>query len=451
MIKEHNSYLILTDLEPDDTQALRQLFLHIQQIDASSNSDVSTRAVGIVVGEGVSSTLKVERTKILLEQLQSEGLLSSKLKIEILEGYSNTRGPQKGFEAEGSESLHPYLTEQAKKQTPLDKEAVKAQIANFLDKNPQTLIVSLKPMVELFDLYNLRNDIFKKHTFSGTGSFNIRSIFPRTEDVSVLKNFQQQIIDMLKSFAQSYLYETFTSTRANSLNEINGAEYFNYLSEAPENSFGYSQKKLIKNWGDHLLHEDKVKFPELINALLKENFSINEYVKILQDNVCVHLYKDLDNEVRAKLTDAVSNVTKFFPNEPQKKDSEKLVRISKKWKNITESGLQFVMADPGLIAAITGKIDNALTAKPVALQFNGSYTKLVEPQESESAGQLFAFIPCALTLEQAQKDEKECSVEEKQFIQEAFKKAFDAVAQEVCSSVNKLESKNSNDCAKLAL
>jgi len=445
-IKNHESYLFCTDLEPDDVQAQRQLFQHLKLL-AQTENPIVQRRVCFVVGEG-HGPLKYARQQRLIEQFKAEGLLSDNIAIQIIEGCSTDHGPQRGFEEEGFEVLTQAEIAIARKRPREPIETVNKNISEFIKVNKNTLVISLKPVFELLNLHKRDPDIFKQHVFAGSGGFNFRAIFPKRPFKNnfkaadpyraALKKYeidlqlsQESVINLLNAFKEAYMYETFTATRTSSTSELNAAEFFKSLKAASRASSLGSLKVLIENWGEHLLSKDRAGLPEVLQEIINRSAGkINSQDQtIILDNVCIKLYKELSAEtlqsiyaVVDKVKDALGQNDSIYVG---------LKRLVNKWKNMTECGLQFVNADPGILAVMTGACEDTLELKPVKLSFIGDYTRLAALPAGKPI--IFSYAPKGLSIDDVQKDDKLLEPAEK----DRFDQALNSINRRIKVSLNR--------------
>jgi len=433
LIKEHESYLFCTDLEPDDIQAQLQFFAHLQLLHSIEKETVK-RTVGFVVGEG-HAPLKCMRQERLIAQYKAEGLINNNINSLIIEGYSTDFGPQQGFVKEGLEVLTQAEINQARASSRTNGETINKTIFEFISTHKKLLVVSLKPVVELLQLHAQCPTIFAQSVFAGTGSFNFRATFPKkpfkakykeawlyetaVQQYNInLEKAQKKIITLIYSFKETYIYETFTATRIASTSELNAADFFTRVKAAPRTSALGILKVHIENWNEHLLGQKKADLPltlQEISYIAKGKITESD-IQIILDNVYVKSYKTLATEAIQNIYSALDKIKNTLgPNESM---YVRLKRLVTKWKNMTEAGLQFVNADPGLIAAMTGACEEALEWKAVKLAFNGEHTTLIEPFSIKTL--IFSYAPKGLSVEEIQKDDSLLKVASKQHFELAL-------------------------------
>jgi len=173
------SFLIMTDLEPDDMLALYML-----------SKSISNSKVLFLVGEG-NSNIKEMRMKKYIELLGFKN-------ATVLRGMSSDKNfKYDGFDVETEKEI--------KDITKVDDDIkfVEAQLDVFIsDTNPA--IICLKPPRELIKMYfdddNNFSERLAKCEMAGYMSFNLRCLMKKWE--------KPKIIEFLKNFKRCYFYET---------------------------------------------------------------------------------------------------------------------------------------------------------------------------------------------------------------------------------------------------
>ena len=127
----------------------------------------------------------------------------------------------------------------------------------------QTTRSSLKP-VSFIDILGEDTTIFKNHVFACTGSYNFRTVYwdPKTKTAT-----QQKIIDLLNSFAKSYVYETYSTTNKNSTDSYNAPAFFSLVENADKNTILGKLKIFIQDFADHTLSGDRKRLADLLATL----------------------------------------------------------------------------------------------------------------------------------------------------------------------------------------
>lgn len=183
IIENYNSFLILTDLEPDDMLGLWLL-----------SSKIRSKKILFLVGEG-DSLMKEKRMKVYAKQF---GFVNSK----VLRGYSsNKQFPYDGYDIMTKDERDNIMYEEEKKHTILET------IGEYIKENAP-FIISMKPPRELIEMYSAGFD-FSKLTLAGYMSFNLRCLMKKWK--------KEQIAFFLKSFKECYYYETYHAIGSNNI------------------------------------------------------------------------------------------------------------------------------------------------------------------------------------------------------------------------------------------
>lgn len=383
-INQHQHFLYYTDLEPDDVVSI---MMFAQQISKQARPS----KIAFLVGEG-NSAIKVARMQQLIDELKKLHLLQQ-ADISIIQGYSEFNGTQKGFNADGLDSLTEKEIEDAKKTLPDGSDAkvkqmAREQIKRFLADNSNVLVISLKPMHELQDIANEDSSIFNQHVLACTGSYNFRSTYWGATPEAEAAN-QQQLVKLIKSFAHSFIYETYSTTETNSISSANAPEFFALVKDAKPNTLLAKFHIFMANWKNHLLAVDRKYLPETLKKL----------AAIISTEHQQKFLTALNQDYSKTEGDALSQImteaqTKYADNKEIFPLLQRLNRLLGKWKSITQVPLQMVSSDPGLIATLSGDCDAHMSVQPIDIGFHGQYTLLKQPTTEVTT---FAYLPGAET------------------------------------------------------
>ena len=375
-LQKYNSFLYATDLEPDDVVSI---MLFLMALNRRTRDTVTPVNVSFLVGEG-NSAVKVARMQKMLEKYKAVGLLT-KVNVSIIQGYSDYYGSQRNFSADGKEILSAQELESVVKSLPdgskvETKSAACEKIKSFLATNPNTLVISLKPMRELQDVYYQDQSVFKQHTLACTGSYNFRSIC-WSKDKNEEARLQSELLKLCNAFSASFIYETYSTTKANSTSNYNSPAFFDLVEKAADDELLGSLKLAIQSWTAHLLADDRRRLPELL-AKLNGNIQpemMECFVSLLNASFTEEAWKIL--------RPVVDEGQKSFANDKEVLDVfQSLSRLLGKWKSLTQAKLQIVNADPGLIAVLAGACDEHINLQPAKFGFQGAYTALSQPDEN---------------------------------------------------------------------
>lgn len=375
-LRQHKSFLFATDMEPDDIVSLMMFLCQINELAKTSSTPLR---VVFLVGEG-NSAIKCARITKMLKAYTGLGLLKNVYE-SLIQGYSDFGGSQKNFAADGNDMLNEQEIAQAVVRRrdgskPETQKSARDAIKKYLAANPATLVISLKPMRELLDIAREDSSVFKSHTLAATGSYNFRSSF-WSQDKDAEKKRQDELVKLCNSFAQSYIYETHSTTETNTLSSVTGETFFKLLKQSPEGALLDSLRIQINDWKIHLLAEDRRRLPELL-ARLKGILS-----EAQQASFTTALMKDYAEADWKQLRQVVDDGQQKHAGNKDALDAfQSLGRLLGKWKNLTQAELQIVNADPGLLAVLSGACDNHLGIQPAAIRFQGSYTVLSAPDEN---------------------------------------------------------------------
>ena len=390
-INQHQNFLYYTDLEPDDVVSI---MIFVYRISQQAKQSITPIKLAFLVGEG-DSAIKIARMQKLINEYKEIGLLQN-TEISLIQGYSDYSGAQKEFLADGEDLLSTKEINEAKQifpngSDPKTKQQARSNINQFLTTNPNTLVISLKPMRELQDIANENNMVFNQHVLACTGSYNFRSICSGTESEEAL---QKKLVMLLNSFSRSYIYETYSTTETNSTSSLNATEFFNLVTRADKNTLLGKLKIFIDNWKNYLLENDRK--VGLLEVLKKLNTAINEE----NQQAFKHALNGDFTENAWKLLRPIidEGQKKYVDNKELLSAFQKLGRLLGKWKNITQAPMQIVNADPGLLAVLTGDCDAHLCIQPVEIAFQGQFTILKLPEENKTEScRTFVYLPGAKT------------------------------------------------------
>ena len=375
-LQKYNSFLYATDLEPDDVVSI---MLFLTALNRRARDTTAPVNVSFLVGEG-NSAVKVARMQKMLEKYKAAGLLT-RVNVSVIQGYSDCYGSQRNFSADGKEILSAQELELALKSHPdgskaETKSAACEKIKSFLMTNANTLVISLKPMRELQDVYQQDQSVFKQHTLACTGSYNFRSIC-WSKDMNEEARLQDELLKLCNAFSVSFIYETYSTTEANSTSNYNSPAFFDLVEKAADDDLLGSLKIAIQNWTAHLLADDRRRLPELLaklNGFITPEMS-ERFVSLLNTNYTEEAWK--------LLRPVVDEGQKSFANNKEVLDVfQSLSRLLGKWKSLTQAESQIVNADPGLIAVLAGACDEHINLQPAKFGFQGAYTALSPPDEN---------------------------------------------------------------------
>lgn len=375
-LQKHTNFLYATDLEPDD---IVSLMLFISQISEQAKQSPIPLKIAFLVGEG-NSAIKVARMNKLIEKYQNIGLLKN-VCTSVIQGYSDIYGAQKNFKEDGKDLLSEQEIKSALQTLPDGTQSetkLRAcdSVKGFLNDHANTLVISIKPMRELQDLYNKDNTVFQNHVLACTGSYNFRSICWSREKAEEAR-LQANLLNMCNAFSQSYIYETFSTTESNSTSNQNAPAFFNLVENAADDELLGTLRLFINQWKMHLLADDRRRLPELLNKL---NDILSPEQKELFSTALQSNFTDDYWKVLRPIVD--ENLKKFAENKEAIDNLQSLSRLMGKWKNLTQAHLQTVNADPGLIAVLTGACDDNLSIQAAKFGFQGAYTQLSQPDEN---------------------------------------------------------------------
>lgn len=387
-LQKHTNFLYATDLEPDDIVSLMLFFSHISE---QAKHSIMPINIAFLVGEG-NSAIKVARMNKLIEKYRRIGLLKN-VNTSVIQGYSDFYGAQKNFKQDGNDLLNEQEIALALQTKTEDKSKVCEVVTSFLNDNANTLVISIKPMRELQDIYNNDNAIFKNHVLACSGSYNFRSIC-WNKDKTKEPLLQADLANMCNAFAQSFIYETFSTTETNSTSDQNAPDFFKLVETAADDELLGSLRVFINHWKTHLLAADRRGLPDLLSKL-NDDVLLPEQ-KELFSNALKNDFTDDQWKVLRPIVD--ENLKKFTADKEVIDTLQALSRLMGKWKNLTQAKLQIVNADPGLIAVLTGACDDHLSIQPAKFGFQGSYTQFSQPDENTHT---LAYLPgSGTTLEQ---------------------------------------------------
>lgn len=386
LFKQHRSFLFSTDLEPDDIFAF-MCFMQQVEIQAAENPSDLIK-VAFLVGE-YESSIKVARMEKMIELYRKSFQLPLNISLSVLPGYSDFTGSQKKFTQDGIETLSEAEIKSAlEKKTKSEQSETLIKLRDYLVNNSNTLVISLKPMRELL---NLEPETLAQHVFAGTGSYNFRACWGKNSDgtqkpLEIKQNVQKKLIDTLSAFKTAYVYETFSGTENNVFSDQTAPLLFKCVAEAPEGGLLASVRNLIHNWNTYLLEDDRRDMQWIINELTAiqngstpdlQNEDKPYFEFIIQNNYRKNEFKQLQQIIQSKQSEYKDNPNKLSI-------WQRAGRIAQKWKNITETQLQIVNADPSLITIISGACVDLVSAASTNISFNGEYTTLSPASAVES-------------------------------------------------------------------
>jgi len=261
VIAKKSTFWVETDLEPDDTEAIFVL----------SDADY------YVVGEG-NANIKYNR---MLEYCQ---LMGNKPAV-IIQGL----GSDKDFKLDGKEfDLLP------------NNECHEEYMPNFIKfaKSDNPIMFSLKPMRELMAWYR-EDSVAIRILLSNVdlyvyGGFNFRSL---------LKNNMKELPELLQSFKNVYLYESFFATgKENSIDKHNCPVLYKYLMDHKTNPYIEKLLRLTYNWNTHMYEEasealkntnlsEKVR--QMKEKIVKNIKSNEDFQFVLADFALAAIYRDI--------------------------------------------------------------------------------------------------------------------------------------------------------------
>lgn len=381
ILKQHHSFLFFTDLEPDD---IVSLMIFIQQVSAQAALSANPIKLTFVVGEGDAS-IKVMRMNKLLKMYRQTGLLEN-VDINVIQGFSDAYGTQKNFIKEGQELCSAdEIAEVRGRGKSSNPEEVKSNalqaIEKFLTDNDNSLVISIKPMRELRAIYGRDKVKLANHVLALTGSYNLRADC-WSQDKSVERELEKGLVNLMQAFKNTYFYETYSTTADNSISDKHAPDYFKLLTQASDGLFG-SLKQLIENWKTHLLSDDRKRLPAILTSTKLAQAEVEIIMQALNKD-CNQDTLKVVNEVLKKAMDACKT------DDVLTKNFQSLSRVIGKWKSLTLASLQFVNADPGLLAVLTGECDENVSIQCADLDLQG-YTILQSPKQNHN--KTFVFLP----------------------------------------------------------
>ena len=294
-IENAKNILITTDLESDDLIAI-DIVMKVLSKDQKKY---------FLVGEG-NAYMKYCRMVKYIELYKYEN-------CEVILGYSS----DKDFLLDGRDVFSEEECKEIRKVS--DKKYDSSKLIEVLKSQP--VIISLKPIRELVELYSTDVNLFKNIDFIGYMGFNVRSVLDKYKF--------EYVMDFLKSFRSVIFYETFHATGENSS--------LNY-NEFPFDKLPANVNKLIEQW---------------------------------------------NGDLHSKAQEVVEKMNKIPESNRSERDKGKLHRNLKIIKAIDEAkGQQFVNADTGLIASLLLDLKENEDYYRVDVTFNGNYTVVKENKES---------------------------------------------------------------------
>lgn len=395
-LANHQHFLYCTDLEPDD---IVSIMMFVDQISKQAQSATTPIKIAFLAGEG-DSRIKLARMQKLIQQYQELGMLKN-TEIIFIQGYSDFYGAQKEFKADGEDVLDAEQIATAVSTLPdgndeKTKQAARDAVKQFLAANDNTLVISIKPMRELQDIANADSPVFCRHTLACTGSYNFRQIC-WSRDEAEKARLQGKLVNMLQVFAACFVYESHSTTEANSTSNLNAREFFELLAQANDNTILGGFRIFIANWKLHLLNFDRTDL--LPKALAK----LEKVLTAEQRQLFVQLInQDYTEQNNGSLRAMIAMIKATHAEDKELlKTVQGLERILGKWKSITQAAMQFVNSDPGLLAILSGSCDATVSVQPAKISFAGDYTKLApRTAQDTQAGNVFVYLPGAdMTVE----------------------------------------------------
>jgi hypothetical protein len=412
--QNHNSFLIPTDLEPDDILALLILIKKISEAASSKNK----MKIAFLVGEGHAG-IKVARLKKYLSKLPPETW--ENLEYQIIQGHDNLEGSQKYFSADGKEVLDEIEIATAKQST-TTAEKISREIQDYLYENKNTAIISIMPMLHFVNLFDKLPNIFsvREATLYASGSYNFRQTIKRMVDDMIrleklsgnidaeklrdeyTKMAEQKLATVLGAFKATHIYETYTTTHNNNTKITLGDSYF-----------ANALKNLLSNWADACLAKDRLSAPKEISKLKeKDIITIQESEELL--SLLQSQYSETTRPIFDKWVAIIAS-KKMGQSEDVAKILSDVGRTLNKWRNLSVTN-QIVTADPSLAIILTCDLpENLVFAEPVKIEFLADYLKII-PDETSSI-RVFLPLPCqqylALREEEKTLREKAASSREK--------------------------------------
>lgn len=405
-IQNFNSVLIATDLEPDDFIAI---LIALDEISKKAPRLDQPFQLGFLVGEGHSG-IKLARINAMLDKAKKIGLLDN-VNVTTIQGYSHYQGSQKNFITDGREILSEQALHDATSNAPdiissEDRAKTQRQILEFFYQSQESLVISLKPLHEFQDLLREYEVTLHHQTFVCTGSYNFRASWKwlppdpalskseaEAQQRKQLQREQAKTLTLLDNFKDALVYETHSTTEKNATNAQNAPDLFASIQSASDNSLIKSFQQLMMNWTQHLLQKDREDISQYVeklsDVLTKEDCLA--FNKVRQQDFETSLFQQLKQTIQGNLCKLENNKEPHTAN--QISYLQKLDRIIMKWKNLTAEGMQFVNADPGLAAVLTGQCDKEIYFPITTMKFNGEYTQFMRPHLNRDCADIYTVIP----------------------------------------------------------
>ena len=381
----HHSFLLTTDLEPDDVIAIIKI---VQAISKQAESSSDPLKLTIVLGEG-NSNIKYAFMEKLIERFKSINLLQNMeveclVDVECVRGFSNFNGSQEGYIDDGKPLLNDEEIQSILKKPIEDKTATLQKIKSFLATNDNTLVIAMKPFGEFLEI---EPDLFHPHTLVAYGSYNFRETWKST-DKNTETELKKKVLTMLNAFAASYIYERWFTVQQTCYSLENDPELFESIIGAKDQSILNIINIMIHNWNNHIIKSQFDDYGKYLEVLFAKNiFTESEKTFLKQVNPESQnkkLYSEIKALIESKLQVVTNNDEPVF---------EKLKRGIILLENLTSS-MQFVNADADLIAVVTGSCEHAITAAPANFSFNGAKTGILPPTSDTNT---YVFLPGADT------------------------------------------------------
>jgi hypothetical protein len=367
-VAQHDAIIVLIDLEPDDMVAIIVFLDHLMTVPAAANIPLV-----FVTGEG-----KRSKIGIMAAILDAGGFSGFFKNITVMDGHPSDKDyPDSMYAAWGAPNL-PRTSPEAAEQV----------IRVTLDKAKNPFILCLKPPRELVHLMGNTTHA----TMAIYGSFNLRSLWA---DPKVLSTWLHE------SFAHVLLYETFLATgEQNSVSRMGEGQRFwdNLVAGC-----GVSKKVLasVEAWNFHILDDCLESIRDYAKGSLDYHRAFAAgHGKTAEDT---RDYSGSSRDCR-RIFDTGQTADGAIPWDKFKNACADIKRNLKIVDNITASnGMQMVMADIGLVAALFGYIPESCRV-PCAISFTDrGYTVATPKADStvivvKDVGYESAVIACTRML-----------------------------------------------------
>lgn len=295
--KHAESFVILTDLEPDDFIAIRALLPHIQG-----------RPLLIVSG-GANAAIQNERIQAFIKACQADGLISKNAPVSFVRGCDS---PQH-FNKQGAEVLSEARLSELAKET---NHSPEKGIQEFFEKNAQTHVFCLKRPDEIVGNSDLLKTIQKKKPtlFLYAGGFNVH--YPKDEQ-------RKQFMDFCNSFEKISLMQNFPMLQ-------NGGEAHPKGDGTPNNISPETTPRFVKMMENNTESFNFIKKAiRFWNEKIIYNFSKTITTSHLNE-AADPLHKANHEKAIGKLKQALPITLKAFSLE----DSEKITQLQKALQSV---------------------------------------------------------------------------------------------------------------------